>query len=126
MTARPDTFEFQDSEVGRITAEGDRLNIRLSAAQVHWRGVSGFLSGVEITCTSATWHGDLHHSHGALSEGHLLIDGVRLKQVPLSFAQDGGVVLTLDFKNHSSLTVHARQVTVQPEAAARFTESVAC
>jgi len=126
MTAVPDTFEFQNSEVGRISAEGDRLNIRLSAAQVHWRGVSGFLSGVEITCTGASWHGELHHSQGALGEGHLLIDGVRLRNVPLSFAQDGGVVLTLDFKNESSLTVHARQVAVHPEQAARFTESLAC
>ena len=91
-------LEFPDSELRDVVREGALVRLRLAAGAVrNEAGERGWLTGVTLEMTAATFHGDTSHTFGRIAEVDLQ-DGPRLlggMEVPgaLTAAREGEVVL---------------------------------
>jgi hypothetical protein len=123
-------LQFHDSEVRQIRANGDELSVAFSAASVRRVGSAarseGYVSNLELRLAGATWAGPLADAVGSLSTGALSIDGVPVSPVPLPWACEGRVAVTLDFANGTRLTLAARSVELRFAGEPRLVESYVC
>ena len=127
-----DTFEFEDSEVQAVHAEGDLLCIVFSAASVQRStgpgsaNLIGHLKGLTLQLAGAVWVGEPGDGIGRLSEGALSIGTSRYTRVPLPFTSSEAAALALRFANGTTLSVRASSVMFQLGSASSFVESSAC
>jgi len=129
MTAPLFLFEFHDSEVSEVRAEGPgRLLLRFSAASVQQvsEGVAGHVRSLELLLVDAEVEGPVHDAMGRLAAGELLVDGSHVHPLPLPFAAEGTVRLSLRFNNGAQLSVAARAAEFRFGGEPRFMESYAC
>ena len=122
-------FEFPDSEVGSVTAAGDRLGVKFSAAHVHLTGThaaEGYASAIELVFHGARWDGDPALCFGALSDGRLRDQGIALPRIPLPYRSAGRVNAELSFRNGECLSIEAASATLQGEGECHFMASHAC
>ena len=121
-------FEFHDSEVSEVRAEGPDVLLRFSAAFVQQAsdGAVGHVRSLEMRLAGAEVEGPLHEGLGRLVEGELFTGGSRIRPVPLPFAAEGPARVSLRFNNGTQLLVRAAAVTLRFDGDPRFMESYAC
>ena len=128
MNAPAFLFEFHDSEVSEVRAEGPDLLLRFSAASVRQAsdGAAGHVRSLLMRLAGAEADGPLHEGVGRLAAGELFAGGSRIAPVPLPFAAEGAVHVSLRFNNGTQLSVRAIAVALRFGGDPRFMESYAC
>jgi hypothetical protein len=122
------SLEFEDSEVDSVSADGDALLIRFSAAaavEKHSHSV-GHLKFAEIVLQQAIWRGNINLCFGRLSSGKLVAKSTALGQVPVPYHSSSPAAVELQFRNGEVLAVQGASVTVRLNGPASFFESYAC
>ncbi|QXZ09547.1 hypothetical protein KUF54_16300 [Comamonas sp. Y33R10-2] len=102
-------FEFEDSEVAEVTQQGDALHIRFSAARLYDAGRTGAGEGqwqplllickqvVDINKGLEPDLTEVLSSVGCVQRAQLLLDGQRLRSLPMPFESDAVFALELEF-----------------------------
>lgn len=141
MLTRPIyTLLWADSEVMRIEAPTHGhapLTIVFSAAQVRQTTgptgtgseVMGYLTPLRLTVDQPRVHGNVDEALGPLRSCELRCTppaAPRIGTLPLPWSTQDPVEFTLSFRNGTELTVHGQGARCEPEAGARFHESMAC
>lgn len=105
----PMIFEFEDSEVAQISLEGDALHIRFSAARLYDAGRTGAGEGQwqplllickQVVNMNKGLEPDLTKiftAVGRVQQAQLLLDGQRLRSLPMPFESDASFALELEF-----------------------------
>jgi hypothetical protein len=126
------TLEFADSELRDVAREGTLVRLRLAAAAVrNEAGERGWLTGVTLEMTAATFHGDTAHAFGRIAEVGLH-DGPRLlrgMEVPgaLTATREGEVVLlALRLANGTQFVTSGYRLEATLADDARFAEDLSC
>ena len=128
MNAPVFLFEFHDSEVSEVRAEGPDLVLCFSAAFVQQAsdGVAGYARTLEMRLAGAETEGPLQDGFGRLAEGELRVGADRIHPVLLPFVAQGPVRVSLRFNNGTQLSMQASAVTLRFGGDPRFMESYAC
>ncbi len=123
-------LQFHDSEVRQISANGDELCVAFSAASVRRLDTvdrrEGYVLNLEMQLAGVACEGSLAEAVGRLSSGALCADGAHVSPVPLPWAREGQVAVTLNFANGTALSVAARSVELRFAGEPRWVESYAC
>ena len=126
------SLEFADSELRDVVREGALVRLRFTAAAVRNKaGEHGWLTGVTLEMTAATFHGDTSHAFGRIAEVGLH-DGPRLlrgMEVPgaLTATREGEVVLlALRLANGTQFVTSGHRLEATLADDARFTEDLSC
>jgi hypothetical protein len=126
------TLEFTDSELRDVAREGALVRLRLAAAAVrNEAGERGWLTGVTLEMSAATFHGDTANAFGRIAEvglqdGHRLL---RRMEVPgaLTAPREGEVVvLALRLANGTQFVTNGHRLAATLADDARFTEDLSC
>jgi hypothetical protein len=122
------SVEFQDSEVSSVSADGNTLLVRFSAAAAveEQSGTVGHLKSVELLLQQATWHGNLSLCFGRLAAAKLVTESSASGQVPIPYHSSSPVAIELQFRNGEALVAQAQATTVRINGPASFFESYAC
>ena len=119
---------FADSEVARVEADGDRLRIVFAAAAVEPTLAgeeAGYLLGLVLDLSGASWRGDAAACFGRLVEGSLSDAVTRFTAIELPFEGDGPWRAEFTFHD-ATLNVDAVHVRCVPDASTVFRASYAC
>lgn len=102
-------FEFEDSEVAEITQQGEALQIRFSAARLYDGDRTGAGEGrwqpLLLICKRVVNAdkgieaelAEILAGVGRVQRAQLLIDGLRLRSLPMPFDSNADFVLELEF-----------------------------
>ena len=102
-------FEFEDSEVAEVTLHGDALHIRFSAARLYDAGRTGAGEGLWqpllLICKQVADANKAPEPHfaeiltaiGRVQQAQLMLDGQRLRSLPMPFESDAAFALELEF-----------------------------
>ena len=102
-------FEFEDSEVAEVTKQGDALHIRFSAARLYDAGRTGAGEGLWqpllLICKQVAHEPQALEPHltktltaiGRVQQAQLMLDGQRLRGLPMPFESDAVFTLELAF-----------------------------
>ena len=120
-------FEFPDSEIRDVVAEGDAVRIRFSAAAVRDADrVHGWLPSVVLTLARATLDGDVAHAVGQVVDASVRQDGRSALPLALPGTLAGDLELTLSLANGTLLVARARSLALTVADDARFSEDLSC
>ena len=102
-------FEFEDSEVAEVTQQGDALHIRFSAARLYDGERTGAGEGLWqpllLICKRLAHANkepepvftEILNAIGRVQRAQLVLEGQRLRSLPMPFASDGYFALELEF-----------------------------
>ena len=128
----PFALEFADSELRDVAREGALVRLRLAAGAVrNEAGERGWLTGVTLEMTAATFHGDMSHAFGKIAEVGLH-DGPRLlrgMEVPgaLTATREGEVVvLAVRLANGTQFVASGYRLEATLADDAHFKEDLSC
>ena len=127
-------FVFEDSEVAGLQVSADaphRLTVRFSAARVvEEAGRTGSGEGrwmrLLLICELDTQMDKGLDVSGRLEGGQVLLDGQRLRSLPLPHEIRQPLVLELDFASGAHCRVQGRALQLRPVAAQCATDSFQC
>ena len=122
----PYHFDFSDSEVRRVEAQGPRLRVVFSAAQVRRGATAGYAQSLEMVFEQATWTAALAECIGRLRDGHVTVAGARQSRLALPFESSGVLTAELVFGNGTLLSVRAASLLCRFTGDPQFLESMAC
>lgn len=141
-TDRSWTLSFHGSEISRAWLSDEQdLHIAFSAASARQGdGTDGYLSGVTLVLSQAkplihasqpdALHAEQNLSWGdmlgGISEGHAIVQGQLLRQLPVPDDQTGPASLHLRLISGSSLSASGHSLRFTLAESARFRESWAC
>ena len=102
-------FEFEDSEVAEVMQQGDALHIRFSAARLYDAGRTGAGEGLWqpllLICKQVADANKAPEPHfaeiltaiGRVQQAQLMLDGQRLRGLPMPLESDAVFTLELEF-----------------------------
>ena len=118
---------FHDSELRDVVADAGTVRLRFSAASVVAAdGERGWLSGVELTLSGATLHGDAAHAFGKVTEGQLRHNGHAIARPALPGMFAGDIALALRLANGTALALRGHSLALDIPADARFAADLSC
>ncbi len=125
-------LDLQDSELRGVTREGALVRLRLAAAAVrNEAGERGWLAGVTLEMTAATFDGDASQAFGKIAEvglhqGDRLLRGMEVPGT-LAAAREGEVVtLALRLADGTRFVTSGDRLDATLADGARFTEDMSC
>lgn len=126
----PLTLVLQDSELLRLTREGDEGLVELSSALVHWPSPSqrqpqqGWIWPLRLQCSGLEAWEVQDFTPGRIAQARLMCNGQDLTpQLPALYT--GSVALQLELARSGSLRLQARTLRIGLEGA-QLRESLAC